>query len=112
FTAAQPGFIFNSPSTGTGVAPLGNATLAGPGVPVPRSNSPGIVGFQGLGNLGVGRASPTGNVGGLVLSAASDTFSMLIRALKMQGRLDVLSRPQIMTLDNQTAALLVGQNVP
>lgn len=104
--AAIPGFNFNT------TAALPNSTLTGPGTPVPRSNSPGIVGFQGLGNLGVGRASPTANIGGLVLSAASDTFTMLIRALKMQGRLDVLSRPQIMTLDNQTAALLIGQNVP
>lgn len=104
--AAVPGFNFNS------TGPLGNSTLTGPGTPVPRSNSPGIVGFQGLGNLGVGRASPTANIGGLVFSAASDTFTMLIRALKLQGRMDILSRPQIMTLDNQTAALLIGENVP
>jgi type II secretion system protein D len=104
--AGIPGFNFNT------TAPLPNSTLTGPGTPVPRSNSPGIVGFQGLGNLGVGRASPTANIGGLVFSAASDTFSVLVRALKMQNRLDVLSRPQIMTLDNQTAALLIGENVP
>src|SRR5262249_3406383 len=29
-----------------------------------------------------------------------------------QGRIDVLSRPQIMTLDNQAAQVAVGQSVP
>jgi hypothetical protein len=65
-----------------------------------------------LGNLGVGRVSPVNNVGGFVFSAASNTFNLLIRALKTQGRIDILSRPQIMTLDNQTAAINVGEEVP
>ena len=47
-----------------------------------------------------------------VFSAASDTFSLLIRALKTQGRLDILSRPQVQTLDNQSARVFVGQNFP
>jgi type II secretory pathway component GspD/PulD (secretin) len=93
---AQPGFIFNS------TGPLGNNPLPGPG----------IVGFQGINNLGVGRSSPTNGIGGFVFSAASDSFSLLIRALKVQSRLDVLSRPQIMTLDNQVATINIGQNVP
>jgi hypothetical protein len=66
-----------------------------------------------LGNLGVGRVSPTTNgVGGLIFSAQSDSFNLLIRALKAQGRVDVLSRPQVMTLDNQTAAVNIGQDFP
>lgn len=94
--AANPGFNFNTP-----IQPQNNFT-----------SGPGIVGFQGLGNLGVGRVSPTANVGGLVFSAASDTFTLLVRALKLQGRVDILSHPQVMTLDNQTAAVSIGQNVP
>ncbi len=94
--AALPGFAFNSTS------PLGNNPVV----------NPGIVGLQGLGNLGLGRVSPNSGVGGFVFSAASDSFNLLVRALKTQGRLDVLSRPQVMTLDNQTANLLVGQNFP
>jgi type II secretory pathway component GspD/PulD (secretin) len=94
--AAMPGFNFNT------TQPLGNNPVV----------NPGIVGFQGLGNLGVGRTSSISNVGGFVFSAASDTFNVLIRALKTQGRMDVLSRPQIMALDNQTATLNVGENVP
>src|SRR5262249_32210766 len=93
---AQPGFNFNN------TGPLPNNPVV----------SPGLVGYQGLGNLGVGRVSPTSQVGGFVFSAASDAFSLLIRALKTQGRLDVLSRPQVMTVDNQTANVAVGQIVP
>src|SRR5262249_13748952 len=95
--AALPGFNFNNVTQALGNNPVVN---------------PGIVGLQGLGNLGVGRVSATQNVGGFVFSAASDTFNLLIRALKVQGRVDVLSRPQIMALDNQTAKLSIGQNLP
>ena len=56
--------------------------------------------------------SSTNGVGGLVFSAAADTFSLLVRALKVQGRIDVLSRPQIMTMDSQTAKVNIGQDVP
>jgi general secretion pathway protein D len=93
---AQPGFAFNSTSA------LGNNPVV----------SPGLVGFQGITNLGVGRVSPTSNVGGFVFSAQSDAFSLLIRALRTQGRVDILSRPQVMTLDNQAALVTVGQSVP
>jgi general secretion pathway protein D len=94
---AVPGFNFNDVTT-----PLGNNPIAGRG----------IVGAQGLSNLGVGRVSPTSGVGGFVFSASSDVFNLLIRALKTQGRLEVLSAPQLMTLDNQSSNILVGQYVP
>ncbi len=94
---AQPGFNFNT------VAPLGNNPFA-PG----RS----IVGFQGINSLGVGRNSPNQSFGGFVFSAASDSFNLLVRALKQQGRLQVLSRPMLMTLDRQSSFVLVGQDFP
>jgi type II secretory pathway component GspD/PulD (secretin) len=95
--SALPGFNFNNPSV-----PLGNNPLV----------SPGVVGYQGLGSLGVGRTSPTSGVGGFVFSAASDTFNVLIRALRTQGRVDVISRPQIQTTDKQTAYINIGMSVP
>jgi type II secretory pathway component GspD/PulD (secretin) len=95
--AANPGFNFSNPAIALGNNPVVN---------------PGVVGVQGLGSLGVGRISPTSGIGGFVFSAASDSFSLLIRALKMQGRVDVLSRPQVMTLDNQAAQVAIGQSVP
>jgi type II secretory pathway component GspD/PulD (secretin) len=95
---AQPGFDFNNVTV-----PLGNNPAGGPG----------IVGFQGLSNLGVGRVSPNvTNVGGFVFSAQSGVFNLLIRALKAQGRLDVLNGTNLTALDNQTATLNIGQNIP
>jgi type II secretion system protein D len=93
---AQPGFLFNTTS------PLGNNPVVGPN----------IIGTQGLTNLGVGRASSSNQLGGFVFQASSDAFNLLIRALKVQSRIDVLSRPQVMALDNQTAFVQVGQRVP
>jgi hypothetical protein len=51
-------------------------------------------------------------VGGLVLAASSDSLSVLIRALRSQGRIDLMARPQIMTLDNQAARINIGQDIP
>src|SRR5262249_19631903 len=96
-TIANPGFNFNT------TAPLPNSTIA----------NQGTVGFQGLSNLGVGRSSTTGlGFGGFVFSAANDSFSLLIRALKAQGRVDILSRPQVQVTDNQTGFVQVGQDFP
>ncbi|HTQ38122.1 MAG TPA: secretin N-terminal domain-containing protein [Pirellulales bacterium] len=96
----NPGFNFNNTNA------LGNsasdAALA----------NPGAVGAQGLTNLGLGRANSQLGYGGLVLSASSDSVSALLRALSECRRTDILSRPQIMTLDNQPAFLQVGQQVP
>ena len=92
---ANPGYNFNS------INPL--PTLA---------VSPGVVAPQGFSNLGVGRNSTNAGVGGFVFSAGSDAVNVLIRALKVQGKIEVLSRPQITTLDNQVAFIQVGQTVP
>jgi type II secretion system protein D len=96
-TQFAPGFNFNNPAV-----PLANNFAA----------DPGIVGYQSLGSFGTGRVSPTQGVGGFVFSAANDTFNLLVRALKVQGRIDVLSRPQIMTLDNQQAQINIGTSQP
>jgi len=47
-----------------------------------------------------------------VLSASSNSVSMLLRALQESRRLEVLSRPQIMALNNQEGSTFVGQLVP
>ena len=95
-TTAVPGFPFNT------TAQLPSTTLT----------TPNLIGFQGLGNFGTGRASPLGTVGGMILSASSESLNVLVRALRTQGRIEVLSRPQIMTTDNQAASIAIGQNVP
>ncbi len=96
-STANPGFSFNQTAI-----PPGNTSVV----------SPGTVGYQGINNLGVGLVSPLNGVGGFVFSAASDSFNVLVRALAVQNRLTILSRPQIMTLDNQTALINTGQNIP
>ncbi len=45
------------------------------------------------------------------LSVSTDDFDFLIRALEEQGRLEVLSRPQILVNNNQSAQFQVGQDI-
>lgn len=94
-----PGFDFNN-------NPLGNSGST-------RSQGTrGSVAGQALSHFSLGRLNTDLGYGGLVLSASSENVSVLIRALNQSGRFEVLSRPQIMTLDNQPASILVGQRVP
>lgn len=79
----------------------------------PVGVKPGPVGIQALGNLALGRASPfLPTLGGLIFAVSNENLSVLLRALSVQQRLDVLTRPQIMTLDNQAARIFVGQDIP
>lgn len=95
----EPGFNFNQ-------ALLGNSGSA-------RSlATAGAVAGQALSNFAVGRSNTKLGYGGLVLSAGSESVSVLLRALHENRRLEVLSRPQVMTLDNQPAWIQVGQRVP
>ena len=95
----SPGFAFNNQS-------LGNA------VSTSALRNSGQVAGQALSNFSVNRTNNDLGFGGLVLSASSESVSILIRALQESRRLDVLSRPQIMTLDNQPAYVQVGERVP
>jgi type II secretion system protein D len=95
----QPGFNFNN-------FPLGNSASDRALAESDR------VGAQGLSSFSVGRVNSELGFGGLVLSAGSESVNVLIRALQEERRLDVLSRPQVMTLDNQPAYIQVGQRVP
>lgn len=98
-TQLVPGFNFNN-------QPLGNS-----GSPAALANS-NIVGTQGLTNFSVGRINPELGFGGLVLSASSESVSVLLRALNEYRKVEVLARPQITTLDNQPAFIQAGQRVP
>lgn len=111
----QDGLLFDRQSAtgGTLGSPsfnLGNA-LTGPSrTGLGRTQN---VAGQGLSSFGVGRASATTpGVGGLVLSASSEAVGVLVRALQTSGRLQVLSNPQITTMDGRTSSTLVGQQVP
>ncbi len=95
-----PGYNFNS------TLPLGNS-----GSDKALANSSAVSG-QGISNFSVGRGNTELGFGGLVLSASSENVSFLLRALQESKRLEVLSRPQVLTLDNQQAFIQVGQRVP
>ncbi len=97
--AGTPGFLFNS------LNPLGNNIGS-------KGSDPNAIGSQGLSNFGVGRSSTNAGFGGLVLSAGSESVNVLLRALSASRRLEILSRPQIRTLDSQTGTINVGQIVP
>jgi general secretion pathway protein D len=73
---------------------------------------PSIVGKQGLTSLGVGRVNGDLGFGGLVLSAGSESISVLLRALRQNYQVDILSRPQIRALDNHEALIQIGRQVP
>jgi len=91
-SAGAPGFNFNNPGNS-----MGNA-----------NHMPGTLGSQVLSNLGTAGAG----VGGMYFSAASNYLNIMLRALHANNRLEVLSSPQIMTMNNQEATVSVGQKVP
>jgi len=73
---------------------------------------PGTLASQAISNLGLGRVNSALGYGGLVLSAGSDSVSVLLRALKDRNALRVLSKPHIMTMENLQGRVSVGQSVP
>lgn len=93
--AATPGFFFNNNALGNN--PTFNTSQ---------------VGKQGLSSFAVGRTNNDLGFGGLVLSASSEAVSVLIRALAAKRNVRVLSRPQVLAVDNQIAQIQVGQQVP
>lgn len=93
-TPTDSGFNFNNNGTSNNAAIL-----------------PGNIGSQALTTFGLGTASQATGYGGFVLSAASDSFSLLLRALQDANRAQILSRPQIMTVDNKVGFVQVGQRV-
>ena len=94
-----PGFNFNNQPLSSGGANLSKA-------------SPSTVGTQGISSFNVGRTNTDRGFGGLVLSASSDSVSVLLRALKETHSIEILARPQVMSLDNQPAYIQVGKRVP
>lgn len=94
-TSLVPGFNFNN-------SQVANTTPF----------KPEQVGGQGLSNFSLTRTNSELGYGGLVLSAGSESVNVLLRALSANRRLEILSRPQIRTLDNQLGRINVGQNVP
>ena len=100
-TVANPGFNFN---TSSNIANI-------PGYPNVRSYQQEAFAGQTLSNFALGRTSSTLGYSGLVLSAANESINLLLRALQDEGRSQILSRPQVMTMHNQPAFVQVGADV-
>jgi len=94
----QDSILFQTPGP---ASPFPNFGFANPGARA--------VGTQGITSLGVGHAA---GGGGFSFSASSESVSILIRALETNTRTQVLSRPQLVTLHNRRASVLVGEEVP
>jgi type II secretory pathway component GspD/PulD (secretin) len=91
----SPGFNFNNHA-------VGNNTSA----------NPARLASQALSTLAVGRVNTDVGYGGLVLSAGSQSLNILLRALEANRKVDVLSRPNIRTIDNREASIQMGAQVP
>lgn len=91
---SDPGFNFNNANT-------------------PNNNSfgQGNLAASGLSSFGVGTSNSNLGYGGFVLSAASESVSLLLRTLQDVGRAQILSRPQIMTMDNTQGFVQVGRQI-
>ncbi|TWT94208.1 type II secretion system protein GspD [Neorhodopirellula pilleata] len=91
---SSPGLNFNGPQ-------LGNNAVR-----------PSTIGTQSLSNFGMGRVNGDLGYGGLVLAAGSESVNVLLRALDAKFKINVLSRPQVRTVENVEAFMQVGQQVP
>jgi general secretion pathway protein D len=76
--------------------------LQGKGIPVDSAD---------INSLG-GTSSAVGAIGGLTATLTGDNWGFILKAMQSDGRLEILSRPQILAADNQPATIDVGQRVP
>ncbi len=102
----------NQKEVGVGLAVDGTQKDGG-AIPV------GISNFAGLGDLlpgVIGGALPTSIPQALTLAVGGESggvrYAGLLRALQADTNTNILSTPNITTLDNEEAELIVGQNLP
>jgi len=57
-------------------------------------------------------ASATGGLAGAAFRTGNAIFGAIVNAVRSDNRSNILSTPSIMTLDNQEARILVGQEIP
>jgi len=81
---------------------------------LPSGTTPGIIGI----NTGLGSSTPTLSLGeglniGLVRTINGVTsLGAILRMLQSQSQTNVVSTPNLITLDNEEAKIVVGENVP
>ena len=76
----------------------------------------GLIGSSNFGGLNTALQLGSGTVktlpSGLLMGIANSNFGVVMDALKGDGATNILSTPTIMTMDNEEAKMVVGQNVP
>jgi general secretion pathway protein D len=91
---------------GTGTVPIGIGNFGG---------TNGILGLLNAADTG-NVADAAGSIGdGITIGVGSNTgtrFAFLLKALNADAATNILSTPSIVTLDNEEAEIVVGQNVP
>ena len=103
----------NDKEIGVGIAVDGTQRDSG-ALPVGVSN------FAGIGELllaTIGGTTPTALPAGFTFGIGGENssgvrYGALLRALQSDTNTNILSTPNIVTLDNETAELIVGQNLP
>ncbi len=103
----------NNKELGVGLAVDGSQRDSG-ALPVGVSN------FAGVGDLllaSIGGTTPTALPAGLSFGIGDESssgvrYGALLRALQTDQNTNILSTPNIVTLDNEEAELIVGQNLP
>ncbi|MFN9465339.1 MAG: type II secretion system protein GspD [Planctomycetota bacterium] len=83
-----------------------------PLTPASPQRRPNNVAGQGLSSFAMGRSSADLGYGGLVLAASNESVGLLFRMLQDANRVQILSRPSLMTIDNNISVVNVGQSVP
>jgi general secretion pathway protein D len=113
----QDSLLFNRSVANSAIAGI-PATPNNSGFGFNNNGSPNLVqanrdnvASRGVSTFGLGTASDSFGYGGFVLSAASESVSLLFRTLQNADRLQILSRPQVMTLDNTEALVQVGRTI-
>ncbi len=110
--ARELGVQWMSYNTGDSVTPIGMINFDNAGVSI-ADLAAGAYGFnQGnTGNLAIPEGV-NGALFGLGRLGSAFNFALLVKALSADTNSNVLSTPSLLTLDNQEAEIVVGQNVP
>ncbi len=103
----QDSLLFDRGASTNGFAWHGQTLGNDPGATASRESLAGQV----ISGFGMGRNSAALGYGGLAVSAANESIHIMMRALQDRGRLQILSRPQIMTLDMTEGFVQVGSDI-
>lgn len=76
----------------------------------------GLIGTSNFGSIStalqLGQGTITALPSGLLMGIANSNFGVVMDALKGDSATNILSTPTIVTMDNEEAKMIVGQNVP